>query len=337
MTKIQGDTAFVQYDKTLEARQRNKRYMEPLWRANGWDGQASVTRNEVRWRRGAFRNFAVPGKTQEDLDDPWVFVRRLPVYWRYTVGSAPPTTQEAHERLAQGISVDAACAAAASEVDVAWIRRVTPVEGDTNRSRWPTDPIWRVVQSAVFSDADPSARRLMRRAQRRCSVKHLDAGAYGYLVSRTAYLHPDGESWDISWAARELVGSLGQIAEAPDKDFGQLVRERRRLRGLPVAPAPSILPDLPLPPSGQDAEALRALDAAAEHMLTSDVRNEDFHTARMQLAGHRLHEALIALEDAQQRDDTPEELRQLEAIYLQELSCYEALRRTQEETLPGAR
>ena len=88
---------------------------------------------------------------------------------------------------------------------MAWIRRVTPVEGDTNRSRWPTDPIWQVVQAASFADADPSARRLMRREQHLLSVKHLDAGAYGYLVSRTAYLHPEGENWDVSWAARELV------------------------------------------------------------------------------------------------------------------------------------
>jgi hypothetical protein len=256
---VRGDIAFVQYDKTLESRLRGKRYMEPLWRANGWDGKAWVTRHEVRWRRGGLRAFALRGETQEDLDDPWVFVRRLPVYWRYTVGGAPTTSQEARadvdERLAQGMRVDDACAVPGSEVDVAWIRRVMPVEGDTNRSRWPTDPTWEVVQAASFADADPSARRLMRRAQRLCSAERLDAGAYGYLVSRTAYLHPEGEHWDVSWAARQLVEALSKIAEAPDKDFGQLVRKRRRQRGLPVAAAVSILPDLPAPPGGQNAEA----------------------------------------------------------------------------------
>jgi hypothetical protein len=326
----------VQYDKTLEARQRNKRFMEPLWRANGWDGQAPVTRHEARWRRGALRSFAVPGEEAVDLDNPWIFVRRLPVYWRYTVGSAPTCSlaaqAEAYERLAQGVSGDGACAAPASEVDVAWIRRVTPVKGDANRSRWPTDPTWQVVQLAIFTNADPSARRLMRREQHLLSAKHLEAGAYGYLVSRTAYLHPEGESWDMSWAARELVGALSKIAEAPEKDFGPLVRQRRRQRGLPVTPAASILPDLPLPPSGQDAESLRALDAAAEQALTCDVRNDDFHPARRRLADRRLHGALIALEDAKQRDATPERLCQLEATYRQDLSCYEALGREPHQT-----
>jgi hypothetical protein len=280
---VRGDIAFVQYDKTLESRLRGKRYMEPLWRANGWDGQAWVTRHEVRWRRGGLRAFVVfgtvPGERQEALDDPWVFVRRLPVYWRYTVGSAPTASQEARteadEHLGQGVSGDDACAVAASEVDVAWIRRVTPVEGDTNRSRWPTDPTWQVVQGATFTDVDPSARRLMRRAQRLCSVEHLDAVAFGFLVSRTAYLHPDGETWDVSWAARELVEALSKIAEGPDKEFGRLVRERRRERGLPVAPAASILPDLPAPPGGQDAAALAEVDRMAETALQEAERHGD--------------------------------------------------------------
>ena len=33
-----GAISFVQYDKTLESRLRNKRFMEPIWRAAGWDG-----------------------------------------------------------------------------------------------------------------------------------------------------------------------------------------------------------------------------------------------------------------------------------------------------------
>ena len=59
-------------------------------------------------------------------------------------------------------------------VDVAWIRRVVPDEGDSRRSRWPTDPTWRVVQSATFTDAPAEARRLIRRKQRGHDVKVLD-------------------------------------------------------------------------------------------------------------------------------------------------------------------
>lgn len=51
-------------------------------------------------------------------------------------------------------------------VGVAWIRLVAPEESDSRRSRWPTDPVWRVVQSATFADAPAEARRLIRRKQR---------------------------------------------------------------------------------------------------------------------------------------------------------------------------
>jgi hypothetical protein len=60
---------------------------------------------------------------------------------------------------------------------VAWIRRLVP-DADTNRSRWPTDPVWRLVQSAPFTDALTTARRLIRREQHVVhAVEQLDAGA----------------------------------------------------------------------------------------------------------------------------------------------------------------
>jgi hypothetical protein len=90
------------------------------------------------------------------------------------------------------------------------------------------------------------ARRLMRREQRVHAVEQLDAGAYGYLVSRTALLHPKGETFDVSMGLRGFFDALTKIAGQPDKDFGELVRQRRRKRGLPVAPAGKVLPFLPM-------------------------------------------------------------------------------------------
>jgi hypothetical protein len=77
-------------------------------------------------------------------------------------------------------------------VDVAWLRRVVPNEHDRNHSRWPTDPVWRVVQGATFAEAPADARRLIRRRQRGSDVAVLDRGLYGYLVSRVALGHPNG-------------------------------------------------------------------------------------------------------------------------------------------------
>jgi hypothetical protein len=82
-------------------------------------------------------------------------------------------------------------------------------------------------------------------------------------VSRTALLHPNGETFEVSMGLRDLFQALTKIAAQPDKGFGELVRQRRRKRGLPVAPAGKVLPFLSS--RGKDDPVKRAaLDAAAE-------------------------------------------------------------------------
>jgi hypothetical protein len=228
-----GAISFVQYDKTLESRLRNKRFMEPIWHAAGWDDKTSVIRHEARIPRDALRTLGLPKDVRGRLDDPWAFLDHLSDVWGYVVGQSPHPDD-----------ATTACATTASQVDLAWIRRVVP-DGDTNRSRWPTDPVWQLVQAVRFTDAPTQARRLMRHQQHMHAVEQLDAGAYGYLVSRTALLHPKGETFDVSTGLRGFFDALTKIAAQPDKDFGELVRERRRKRGLTVAPASKILPFLP--------------------------------------------------------------------------------------------
>jgi hypothetical protein len=177
-----GAISFVQYDKTLEGRLRNKRFMEPIWRATGWDGAASVIRHEARLRRDALRTLGLPAEIQGTLDDPWTFLDNIGEVWGYVVGQAHHVDEANPTR-----------ATTVSPVDVAWIRRVVP-DAYSNRSRWPTDPVWQLVQAAPFAEASAKARRLMRREQHVHSVEQLDAGAYGYLVNRTALLHPKGET-----------------------------------------------------------------------------------------------------------------------------------------------
>jgi hypothetical protein len=310
-----GAISFVQYDKTLESRLRNKRFMEPIWRATGWDGKSSVIRHEARLRRDALRTLGLPPEIHGSLDDPWTFLDHVGEVWRYVVGQPP------HPDGASG------CATTASHVDVAWIRRVIP-DADTNRSRWPTDPVWRLVQSAPFTDAPTKARRLMRREQRVHAVEQLDAGAYGYLISRTALLHPHGETFDVSMGLRGLVEALTKVASQPEKDFGELVRQRRRKRGLPVAPAGKILPFLPAA-SREGLNQLAAVDKAAETLLQDNTLDEmhgdELYTARVRLAIRRLQEAFIALEEAERRLVMPARLAQLESVYHQALGEFEAL------------
>ncbi len=129
-----GDVSMVLYDKVLQARLSGKRHMEPIWAAAGWAPGVSVTRNEARLRRKAVRELGLPHDLRPCLDDPWEFLEHQKDVFAAVVGraeSCPDAT------------------------DVAWIRRVVPDEHDTNQSRWPTDPAWKVVQSATFQMRPP--------------------------------------------------------------------------------------------------------------------------------------------------------------------------------------
>ena len=219
-----GDVSMVMYDKVLQARLSGKRHMEPIWAASGWQPGVSVTRHEARLRRPAVRELGLPHDLRPCLDDPWEFLEHQKDVFAAVVGRSEPCPDA---------------------VDVAWIRRVVPEESDARRARWPTDPVWQVVQSATFADAPAEARRLIRRKQRGHDVKVLDHGQYGYLASRTAILHPEGGQWTLSRALGEARPQLEAVEREQGIEFGELVRERRRQRGLPLPIAEKVLPFRP--------------------------------------------------------------------------------------------
>jgi hypothetical protein len=163
----------------------------------------------------------------------------------------------------------------------------------------------------------------MRRKQHVRAVEQLDAGAYGYLISRTALLHPQGETFDVSMGLRGLFQALTMIAAQPQKDFGELVRQRRRKRGLPLTPAGKVLP---FPPAcnNDDPIAGAVLDAAAETALASDPPNDELCIARVRLTERRMKEALLALEEADLRGASAHEMARLEQIYAQAVAAYRA-------------
>jgi hypothetical protein len=164
----------------------------------------------------------------------------------------------------------------------------------------------------------------MRREQHLHAVEQLDSGAYGYLVSRTALLHPKGETFDVSMGLRGFFDALTKIAAQPEKDFGELVRQRRRKRGLPVAPAGRILPFLPTWSTTHSTEAATR-DTAAETVLAGDSPAGEQHIARVQLAERRMSEALLALDQAALERARLSDLARLEDAHVQELSAYEFL------------
>ena len=176
-----------------------------------------------------------------------------------------------------------------------------------------------------LTEAPTNVRRLMRREQCVHAVEQLDTGAYGYLVSRTALLHPKGETFDVSMGLRGLFQALTKIAAQPEKDFGELVRQRRRKRGLPVAPAGKVLPFLPVGPPDVPTQRAAA-DSAAETVLHEDAPGEELLSARLRLAERRMAEVLVALEEAERQQMHPRLATERERAHEQALAVYRALR-----------
>lgn len=284
--------SFVMYDKVLEMQRHGKRHMEAIWRDAGWDGVAPVTRHEPRLRRDAIRGLRFPGLPPGALDNPRVFIQHLPDLFALIVGRA------------------AECPDA---VEAAWLRRVEPQERDTNRSRWPTDAAWRVVQDAHFTPASEEVRQLTREQQVTYDIDKRVQTTYGSLVSFAALRDPDAGQWDISQAIGQVAEALHKEAARPEKDFGTLVRERQRKLGLPVPMQGRVLP----------FERRRVQEGTDQEPAPDE--NDDACLLVIEHAWRYVQQAEQELEEAQRRG-APEAIEdRLGAIYTQALAEYARL------------
>jgi len=340
-----GAVSFVMYRKDWEGRLKGKRHMEPVWKAAGWDGKESVTRHEARLVREPIRELCAAGAggggssdERALLDDPWRFLEEAPGIWARMVGR-----------------VDA-CPEA---VDVAWLRRVVPREGESNRSRWDTDSVWRVVQAAPFAPAPLASRRLIRRTQQRHDVRMVDRGLLGLFKRREALLHADPRGRDLSLAMRDAVAGLERELAARGESFDEAVRRKRQDCGLPVPLSDRMLP-LPPRQTTEEAEALRALSEGLERDL--DLMGHEGEDGKEQEAGRgvalqsgdgsglrmsamgpgarvvsyaslrtrsaelRMREAYAALEAAEFTCAAPTELERVEHAFLHAVAAYDAAR-----------
>jgi hypothetical protein len=289
-----GAISLVQYLKTLEIQRTGKQHMVPLWQEQGYTGAEQVVRTEARLRRGAIRSLRVPGCARDALDNPWTFLDHLQEIWALVVGHPYPDPT-----------------APAS----AWIRRVVPTE-DTNRSRWPTDPIWQVIQAATFAPPSQEVRHLVRDTQQTKDVDRRVRSMYGALVSAVALSVPDGERWDVSMAVGQVAPLLVDESEVPGKDFGELVRERRRRFNLPVRHYDKILPFRPASVEA-DQPVPEELDLEPE----GQYERAWWH---MEMAERRMREVLDLLDQAKQQAGAPPRLAELEAAYQHEVGVRDA-------------
>ena len=192
--------------------------MEPIHRTGGWDGEAPVTRVEVRLRRAVLRELAsLQGDQARWFDDPWRCLEHLGDLWAYFAG-LPPEADTAPDVTHQG-----------------WMRLTVPDKHDMNRSRWPTDPVWRVIQRAQFGDRLPAT--LMRLPRATHDLEQVDAELYGLLKLRGAIR---GEYLDttttLSLELQAFAERMEEVDEQKGRDFAEEVREKARKLGRAVPP-----------------------------------------------------------------------------------------------------
>ncbi|MFC2009167.1 hypothetical protein ACFLUT_03840 [Chloroflexota bacterium] len=96
------------YDKKREAKQKGKEWFYPMWKENGWDGEAPVTRTEFEFKRGMLKQWQVTGVSdlRPCMGDLWQFATQT------------------------------------------WLVLRTAVDTDSNYRRWPVSEFWKAVQAA---------------------------------------------------------------------------------------------------------------------------------------------------------------------------------------------
>lgn len=136
----------------------------------------------------------------------------------------------------------------------------------------------------------------------------------GSLVSAIAIGAPGGESWDVSYALRQLTPMLVAESEQGGKDFGELVRMRKQKFGITVAQQEKILPF---------RQYISTQPDPAE--LDVEPQTDDPYTRawwRKEHAERRMAEVLDAIDQAQRVGMTEKQIADLKAIYLHEVESH---------------
>ncbi|MEO6893207.1 MAG: hypothetical protein ABI324_29845 [Ktedonobacteraceae bacterium] len=163
------------YNKTDEIKyhSREKTWFHDLWKSDrhmtAWDGTSPVTRIELRFRRAALHEFS--------LDHEYDLVVHLHDLWAYGVGHL----EGGPDGLPDG-----------------WLRYVVPSE-DTNRSRWPIHPAWRVLQGAFATALREAVGDDIEKlpAVEEISQEQVQAMAVRDTSARGALLVPEPEPLDL--------------------------------------------------------------------------------------------------------------------------------------------
>jgi hypothetical protein len=229
-----GAMSAAWYDKILEERKSRKGWMREIHKAGGWQEGMMLTRLEYRHKRPVMNELEVAlghEKGQRWYDDPYEALHHLHDLWGFDVG-LPPEHDHAPDVTYRG-----------------WMRLAIPDGKNVNRSRWITDPLWEVVQRVPFSQGLPKPLKRVKPVA--LELDQINVQIRGYLISR-AVLRGAYRPGPAS-LARELEDFEDWAAEyeenKPGANFAEEVRERARMKGLPVPYQAPMLP--PVKPRGR--------------------------------------------------------------------------------------
>lgn len=208
------------YDKLREI--QDKRYQKSwffdLWKREGkWDGQSAVTRVEVSFSREALQEM--------DIDDAFDLISALRGLWAYAVGSSTVN---------------------------GWLRYTKPTK-DTNQTRWPLMPVWKVVQHAFDTLSSHDATDLIRIKKQQANIEQATAAITGYLTTRTVWeCQAKGipiDEIDMSMAFSTLYRDVERLLDKKKTDFTEQLQVKqtryylRQSKQRPVTVKPLVHPD----------------------------------------------------------------------------------------------
>jgi hypothetical protein len=207
------------YDKSLELEHSGKEWFVDLWRSHGWtEDDGRVWRLEFSFKREALHELQQENTSREvvfwGIEDAYELPDRIPVLWAYATGQV----EGGPDGVPDG-----------------WLRCVLP-NGDKNRSRWPTHPVWQLIQAA-FTDpmeVPPQFGKIVRKRWEEHNIEKGIEQVMGYLTSLAAWaggeLAEDGA--DLSIMLHWLVVKGGEYLVRMGRDFSVEVQRKRLKFGL---------------------------------------------------------------------------------------------------------
>ena len=192
------------YNKTLQMQAKGQDWQRTIW--DNANPDEDVWRVEVQFRRAVLTDFRTDDENINTVADALANRQAL---WDYGVRD--------------------------------WLTLRLP-NGDTNRSRWPIDPAWRVIQEATIGS--PSSPLVRQRVQS-ASFDRLVQGMTGYVTSLVAHDHAEQVRSDVRraieaqpdantapLASATALSSLAPVMrtylDGRQRDFLTVVADKRR-------------------------------------------------------------------------------------------------------------